>query len=100
MFFYNPGTISGQMSRLCEPNLGSVEVRRIVVVSVLVSLSITGCNSSSSDSGVEVQKCGMYQIHDGVLYGVKGDNYSFVREATDEDYLNPKYCQFDTPPGG
>ena len=75
-------------------------MKAIVAVNVLVVLSITGCNSSNSDSGVEVQKCGMYQIHDGVLYGVKGDNYSIVREATEEDYLNPKYCQFDTPPHG
>lgn len=63
----------------------------------LITLSLAGCGSGSSDSGSDAKSCTAYKIYDGDLYRFMKGEVEFYREASPEDYQ--KYCEIDALPG-
>ncbi len=62
----------------------------------LITLSLAGCGSGSSDSGSDTKTCSDYKIYAGDLYRFMKGEVELYREATDKDY--EKYCELDTSP--
>jgi len=62
----------------------------------LISLTVAGCGSGSSESGSDGQSCSSYKIYDGDLYRFLKGEIEYYREATADDYA--KYCESDALP--
>ena len=70
---------------------------KVTTVTLLcISLFLSGCGSSSTDSGSSEKYCFDAKIYDGDLYLFQKGDYWVHRKATEADY--EKYCEIDALP--
>ena len=61
-----------------------------------MALILSGCGSSSSDSGSDAKSCSNLKIFDGNLYSFSKGDAEYGRPAEPEDY--EKYCEVSKLP--